>query len=101
MRARFNGELPLGDIKKIKGDYSSELVSQLAFSEAKFVMENLDKARDDYAVYLAGVEGVLRTYKNIKKLKPKVKIDVFEELLQKQEKGQLGDFVKANMVNCK
>ena len=71
----------LGGMNKINGDYSSELITQQAFSEAKFVIENPDKSKDEYSVYLAGVEGILRTYKAIKKEKPKVKIEAFEELL--------------------
>jgi hypothetical protein len=91
----------LGGLKKIKGDYSSELLAQQAFSEAKFVIENPDKAKDDYSVYLAGVEGILRAYKSIKKEKPKVKIEAFEELEQKQEKGTLGEYVRVSMASCK
>lgn len=56
----------LGETKRMKGDYDSELVGQLAFSQAKFVIEHPDKAQDDAAVYLAGVEGVLRTWQAIK-----------------------------------
>src|SRR5262249_30406576 len=48
----------LGVSKRIKGDYEGELVGQLAYSQAKFVIENPDRAQDDAAVYLAGVEGV-------------------------------------------
>lgn len=52
-------------------------------------------------MYLAGVEGVLKTYENIKKAKPKVKMEPLEQLLVKQQAGQLGDFVKNAMSGCK
>ena len=74
---------------------------QLTFSEAKFIIEHPDQANDDYQVYLAGVEGVLRTYQNIKKAKPKVKMEPLEELLVKQQAGQLGEFVRNAMAGCK
>jgi hypothetical protein len=91
----------LGDYSKIKGDYAPTITAALTFSEAKFVIEHPDQAKDDYQVYLAGVEGVLKTYQNIKKAKPKVEMKPLEELLAKQQAGQLGDFVKSAMAGCK
>ncbi|HEV2863140.1 MAG TPA: hypothetical protein VGX48_19140 [Pyrinomonadaceae bacterium] len=85
----------LGDLKKIKGDYSPTITAQLTFSMAKFVIEHPEQAGDKNQVYVAGVEGVLRAYQNIKKAKPKVEIKPLEELLAKQQAGQLADFVKA------
>lgn len=91
----------LGDYSKIKGDYAPTIATQLTFSEAKFVIEHPDLAKDDHQVYLAGVEGVLKTYENIKKAKPKVKMEPLEQLLVKQQAGQLSDFVKDAMSGCK
>lgn len=92
----------LGDYKKIKGDYAPTISGQLTFSSAKFVIEHPDEAADVNKEYLAGVEGVLRAYQNIKKAKPKVEIKPLEELLVKQQAGQLADFVKqAATAGCK
>lgn len=91
----------LGDYKKIKGDYASMITAQLSFSQARFIIEHPDQANDEYQEYLAGIEGVLRTYQNIKRVKPKVKIDPLEDLLVKQQAGQLGEFVKTAMAGCK
>ena len=68
---------------------------------AKFIIENPDKAQDESAVYLAGVEGVLRTWQAIKAAKPKAKFLLMDELLQKQQAGTLADYVKAGMSGCK
>ena len=84
----------LGDYKKIKGDYAPTITAQLTFSTAKYVIEHPDEPADSYQPYLAGVEGVLRAYQNIKKAKPKVEMKPLEELLAKQQAGQLEDFVK-------
>jgi hypothetical protein len=91
----------LGESKRVKGDYDSELVAQLAYSQAKFVIEHPDKAQDDVAVYLAGVEGVLRTWQAIKAAKPKAKFPLMDELLQKQQAGTLAEYVKSGMSGCK
>jgi hypothetical protein len=91
----------LGESKRIKGDYEAELVGQLAYSQAKFIIENPDKAQDDAAVYVAGVEGVLRTWQAIKAAKPKAKFKLMDELLEKQQAGTLAEYVKANMSGCR
>lgn len=91
----------LGDYSKIKGDYAGTITTQLSFAETKFVIEHPDQANDEYQVYLAGVESVLRTYQNIKKAKPTVLLEPLEQLLVKQLAGELPEFVKSAMVGCK
>ncbi len=91
----------LGDSKRFNGDYDAELTGQLAYAQAKFIIENPDKAKDDSAIYLAGVEGVLRTWQAIKAAKPKAKFALMDELLEKQQAGTLAEHVKAGMAGCK
>ena len=91
----------IGDSKKFKGDYDAELTGQLAYSQAKFIIENPAKAQDDAAVYLAGVEGVLRTWQAIKAAKPKAKLPLLDELLAKQQAGTLAEHVQNGMQGCK
>jgi hypothetical protein len=90
----------LGDYKKIKGEYSPIIVSQLTFSQGRFVIEHPEQADDRYLESMAGVEGVLRTYQNLKRAKPKVTIAGLDELLAKQQAGQLGEFVKMVLQGC-
>jgi hypothetical protein len=90
-----------GESKRFKGDYESELVGQFAFSQAKFIIEHPDKAQDQAAVYLASVEGVLRTWQAIKTAKPKAKFPLMDELLEKQQAGTLAEHVQAGMQGCK
>ena len=91
----------LGESKRFKGDYEAEVVTQLTFSQAKFMLENPDKAQDDEAVQLGAVEGVLRTWQAIKTAKPKAKFALMDELLQKQQAGTLAEHVKEGMKACK
>ena len=91
----------LGDYSKIKGDYAGTITTQLSFAETRFVIEHPDEAKDEYRVYLAGVESALKTYQNIKKAKPRVRLEPLEELLAKQQAGQLPEFVKNAMPGCK
>lgn len=91
----------LGDYSKIKGDYAGTITTQLSFAETRFVIEHPEEAKDEYRVYLAGVESAIRTYQNIKKAKPRVRLEPLEELLVKQQAGQLPEFIRNAMAGCK
>lgn len=91
----------LGDIRKIKGDDGKTLVVQLMYSEAKFILEHPDKAADQLAVNVAGVEGVLRTYAAMQAVKPKLSIPEFDQLSQLQASGQLVAAVETRLATCK
>lgn len=91
----------LGKDKQLKGDHETEITGHLMFAQAKFIIENPDKAQDDAAVYLAGVEGALRLWQAIKVEKPKAKFTLMDELLAKQQAGTLAEHVQAGMKECK
>jgi len=87
--------------KKIK-DNEAELVTQMTFSSAAFIIENPDKANDKVAVNLAGLEGTLKMYESILKSKPNAKIDFLDQLIAKRDKGELRTYVEDIAANkCK
>src|SRR5688572_6703464 len=77
----------LGDIEEIESDEGETLVVQLIFSEAKFILQNPDKATDQRAINVGGVEGVLRTYAAMRAAKPKLAIPEFDRLVKLQASG--------------
>jgi len=91
----------LGDYSKIKGEYAGTITTQMSFGETRFVIEHPEEAKDEYQVYLAGVESALRTYQNIKKAKPRVRLEPLEDLLLTQQAGQLPEFIRNSMPGCK
>lgn len=91
----------LGDFLNKKYKYSSEITVQLTLSSAAFVIEHPDQAGDPTAQYLGGVEGVLKAYESILQEKPKANSKALDELLQKQEKGELKGFVEEASKSCK
>jgi hypothetical protein len=91
----------LGDVKKLKGDDGAALVGQLAFSEAKYILEHPEKAKDRHAVSVAGIDGVLRTYVAMKTAKPNVKIEPMDRLIQIQADGKLDAYTDQALANCK
>jgi hypothetical protein len=89
---------PLLDSKK---NHASELAVQSAYSMAGFLIEHPEKAQDENARYLAGVEGTLRTYESILQKDPKAHWPVLDELLAKRERGELAAFVEATVPKCR
>jgi hypothetical protein len=75
-------------------NYSSEIVGQMMFSTAAFIIEHPDKEKDDEATYQAGLEGSLRAYESILKTKPNARWPFLDDLIARREKGELGAYVQ-------
>ena len=78
----------LGQFFKSKYKYSPEIMGQLTFGSAAFIIENPAKAKDEAATCLAGVQGALAAYKAILKSQPSAKSPALDELAAKTP-GQL------------
>ena len=89
---------PLLDSNK---NYSAEISVQMVPSAAAFIIRNPDKAKDDLAVYTAAVEGSLRTYEAILKVKPKARWPFLDSLIEKRNNGALSDYVRQGLAQCK
>ena len=86
---------PLFD-KKYK--FSNELFGQNMFGMAVFKLENPDKAKDEAAARLAGVESMLRTYETMVKQNSKAKLAAADELIALRDKSELK--AKIDAANC-
>src|SRR5262249_35257868 len=84
----------LGRVMGSKKNYAPEIFFQATFSSAAFISEHSDQAQDDRAVYTAGVEGALKAYEAILKTKPKARWPFLDDLLEKQKKNELGEYVR-------
>lgn len=90
----------LGDLERLDKEGGGDLLLQLMFSEARFILENPEKAKDDQTVHVAGLEGVLRTYQQMKTEKPGLKIASIEAVARIQADGKLAAFVGKAMDKC-
>ncbi|HKS30238.1 MAG TPA: hypothetical protein VJS44_20605 [Pyrinomonadaceae bacterium] len=84
-------------LKPIMGkdkNYSSEILGQLIYGSAAFIIENPDSASDEAAVYLAGLESSLKVYESILKTKPKATWAFLDGLVEKRNKQELDDYVR-------
>ena len=82
-----------------KYKYKSDILTQYTLGMAAFKLTHPDKAQDEAAAQLGGVESALRLYEAIGKEKPTAKSAFLDDLLAKRAAASLSEYVAAN--NCK
>jgi carboxypeptidase Q len=82
-------------------NFVSEIFGQSMFSSASFIIEHPDQAKDAVAVYTAGVEGSLRAYQSILKTHPEARWPFLDDLIVKQQNGELTKFVEKATAKCR
>ena len=88
----------LGDSKK--SDYPPALLAVLIASQAAFIIENRDKEKDENAVYLGGVEGLLDGYQAIRFKDPGYRVKQLDDFIQSRTEGKLAEAVASAAANC-
>ena len=83
--------------KKYK--YQSELFSQYTIGMGAFKLSNPERAKDEDAAQLAGVESAMKAYEVLLAEQPKAKSAFMDDLLAKRADGTLAKYVAEN--NCK
>ncbi len=82
-------------------NFVSEFFGQSMFSAASFVIEHPEQANNKVALYLAGVEGSLRAYQSIPKVHPETRWPFLDDLILKQQKGELPKYVEKATAKCR
>jgi hypothetical protein len=77
--------------KKYK--YGAELTGQYTIGMAAFKLANPEKAADENAAQVAGVESAIAAYESIVKEQPKAKEKFMDSLLAKRADGSLASYV--------
>jgi hypothetical protein len=70
-------------------------------SEAAFVIEHPEKAKDTELIYLAGVDGALNGYQVIRKKDASYRTAHLDDLIQMRDQGKLTQYVHATAKKCK
>jgi hypothetical membrane protein len=73
--------------------YSREVNLQVLLSGAVLTIEDPGKARDDVAVYTAGVEGALRAYEVLVRSMPDAHLAALDNLIAKRDRSELVDHI--------
>lgn len=90
----------LGPVLYSDKDFAINLVMQLVSSAGAFIIQHPEKANDDQAVNLAGLEGTLRTYESILRLKPKARWPNLDDLIENRDNGKLAEYVRGSVATC-
>lgn len=91
---------PLGPFTIENYRYNSRIRGLYVLGMGAYLLQHPQKAADNRAQYLAGVESALKAYKAILKSKPDAKSRGLDDLLAKQDEGQLSDFVRDASKGC-
>jgi hypothetical protein len=82
-------------------NFVSEIFGQSMFSATSFVIEHPNQASNKVAVYTAGVEGSLRAYQSILKVHPEARWPFLDDLILKQQTGELLKYVEKATAKCR
>jgi hypothetical protein len=91
----------LGDLGDSKSGYPGAIIATMLASEAAFVIEHPDKAKDAEHMCLAGVEGALHGYEAIHAKDPSFQLSHLDDLIRKRDEGKLVESVHATAKKCK
>jgi hypothetical protein len=82
-------------------NYSHELAMQVVYSSAAFIVEHPRQQVDQQAVFLAGVEGALKSYEAILKVHPRARWYFLDSLIEMRNKGELKEYLRKQVDdNC-
>jgi hypothetical protein len=84
----------LGDSKKSQNP-GALLVVMLASQAAAFVIENPQKAKDNRAIYLAGIDAAIDAYQAIRSKDSSYQVKRLDEFTQQRSNGELVDAVSS------
>jgi hypothetical protein len=84
----------LTDFNSMKYAYAHTITRQFMLSSTAFLVENPDKMSDRNAMNLSAVESALKTYTGILQQKPDARAKLLDDLLQKQKKGKMAEYVQ-------
>lgn len=91
----------LGDLGDKNNGYPGALIATEMASEAAFVIEHPDKAKDKASICLAGADGALNAYQAIRKKSPNYRVRQLDDMAQKRDQGKLADYVRDATKKCK
>lgn len=89
----------VGNPEKL-GKYKRELLLQLTFSQAAFLMRNPAQSTPTVSAQLAGLEGTLRAYHALLAADPAARTAVLDDLQTKRDRGELEAHVAGAWKVC-
>lgn len=88
------------DLFRDLNNFVPELFGQTIFGAAAFVVKHPEKAGDDFAKQLAGIESMLRAYESILASAPTARGESLDNLLSMRQDGSLESWVEKMTQRC-
>jgi hypothetical protein len=90
---RVCGDLVENKVAKHNMSANVLFVSQFGFSAARFMLENPKQVKDEKAINVAGLEGLLSVYARLSESDMSLRDKNFDELLKRRDAGKLREYV--------
>ena len=88
-------DLQIGD-----EELAAAVLVQAVLSGGAYMIENPGAANEPRSIWIAGVEGALRTYRRAVELNPDVKSADLEQLVALERAGRLAEYVDRHATEC-
>ena len=89
-----------GELPDPPRDHSTEITWQMVVSSAAFMIEHPDKAKDEQAVAMSGLEGALKAYQSILKQDSSARWPFVDKLVVMRDENKLADYVVETREKC-
>ena len=99
LQVRYCAEVVGGD-RSARQRIRPELLSQIPWSGAAFLIENPSKREARTEIYTAGLLGALRAYEALLRDRPDERSPLFDQLLAKRGAGELATYVAETSQAC-
>jgi hypothetical protein len=99
LQVRYCAEV-LGGDRRARERVRPELLAQVPWSGAAFLIENPGKKDSKAEVYTAGVLGTLRAYEALVRVKPEQRTPLLDDLVARRDAGSLAGYVAETSQAC-
>lgn len=99
LQVRYCAEIVGGD-RAARQRLRPELLAQISWSGAAFLIENPAKKDARVEIYTAGLLGALRAYEALLQVRPDQRSPLFDDLLAKRQAGEIAAFVAETSQAC-
>lgn len=99
LQVRYCAEVVGGD-RAARQRIRPDLLAQIPYSGAAFLIENPQKRDARTEVYTAGLAGALRAYEALLQVRPDQRSPLLDQLLAKRDAGELAAFVAETSQSC-
>jgi hypothetical protein len=100
LQVRYCAEIVGGD-RSVRQRLRPDLLAQIHWSGAAFLIENPGKRDARAEVYTAGLLGALRAYEAMLRTRPDERSPLFDQLLAKRDAGELAAYVGETSQACR